>query len=127
MGLIWTIVGVLVSLFVSVGISVLGYTPPEFRLARACFWASAILLGLTDIAWHVQTNWTLFQQLLVAGSVWVGILIGLPIGLRWIEQREKVYVSLFPARGGTITSRFSMGLVRRLETYQLLNLAAEGE
>jgi hypothetical protein len=96
MGLLWTVIGVLVSVLVSVGVSVLGYAPPEFKLARACFWASAILLGFTDVVWHLQTDWSLIGQLCVALPVWTGTLVGLPIGLRWIKRREAVYVSSFP-------------------------------
>jgi hypothetical protein len=96
MGLLWTVVGILVSVFVSGGVSVLGYNPPEFKLARACFWASALLLGVTDAAWHLQTDWSLTGRLCVAVPLWAGVLIGLPTGLRWIERREAVYVSSFP-------------------------------
>jgi hypothetical protein len=101
--LIWTVVGVVVSILISVGASVLGYTPPEFKLARACFWTSAVMLGLTEIAWQVQTTWSLPRQLWVAIPLGTLILTGLPAGLRWVQRRETVYISLCPKPSDTAT------------------------
>jgi len=91
--ILWTIVGIVVACLISAAGSVLGYTPPEFTLARTCLWASAIILGLTDMAWHVQTSWSTEGQLAVAVPIWASILIGVPVGLRWINRREAVYIS----------------------------------
>jgi hypothetical protein len=93
--IIWSVVGVVVALLIGTGINVLGYTPPEFKLARACFWCSAIILGLTDTTWHLQTDWLLLEQMCVAVPLWGCILIGLPAGTRWIDRRETAYISLF--------------------------------
>lgn len=88
MDVIWTIVGVLVPVLIGVGMSLLGYAEPEFRAVRACFWLSAIVLGLTTAAWQWQTSRPLLIR--VTASVLVGSLLfaGLPELLRWVSQKE---------------------------------------
>ena len=105
MTVLWTVVGAAVGLLIGAGLNVLGYSPPEFRLARTCFWASATLMGITDIAWHLQTDWPPVPQLCVAFSIWVGITVGLPAGLRWIDRREASYASTLPPKANAIVLR----------------------
>ena len=89
MQIIWSIVGVVVPVLIGLGYSSVGFTPPEFRFARFCFWISAVLLALTDIFWHLQTDWKWYLQLMVATPIWALVLFALPSGLRWSRRREK--------------------------------------
>lgn len=84
----WTVTGMLVSVMVGIGLAAVGYNPPEFRLARRCFWLSSVLLGGMAIVWHVQTGHSLLWRVVVSGLIGAAILILLPESLRWVARRE---------------------------------------
>src|SRR6266550_4334926 len=47
----WTVVGVLAPLAFGVGVSVLSMTPPEYRIARGCFWFTALFVLAKTGSW----------------------------------------------------------------------------
>ncbi len=86
--ILWTVVGVVVGILLGIGVSALGLTPPEYKFARFCFWASAVCLGVTDILWHLETEWRWWFQLPIGIAVCLLILIVLPFGLRYVRNKE---------------------------------------
>ncbi len=93
----WTVIGILVPILIGAGLSVVGYPAPEFRTARACFWASALLLGGMDIVWSIKTPHSYSWRAIVGGLVWAAILLFLPVGLKWIREKEIAVSSKHPS------------------------------
>jgi hypothetical protein len=85
----WTVIGIVVSVLITAGLAMVGYSPAEFRGARACFWLAAFLLGGMDMVWSYQTPHSIWWRVIVGGLIGATIFIALPEGLRWITKREK--------------------------------------
>ena len=90
MDIAWTIVGVVVALFVGIGFSVLGLSPPEYTIARTLFWLSAVLLGGVGIVWEIRTEQPTLWRITAGILIWVCVGVGLPECLRWISMRQAV-------------------------------------
>jgi len=90
MAIAWSVVGVVCSLLVGVGVNMLSLSPPDFRNARICFWAAFSVLGAMDVYWACQTTWPLPQQLIVTIPVGLVVMIGLPLMLHWVKKREEL-------------------------------------
>src|ERR1700682_5141936 len=88
----WTVVGVLVSVLIGVGFSVLGYNPPEFTIARCCFWLSALILGGMQMFWQYQTERPAPWRITVGVAILVMVGVGLPECLRWVNSKEREVV-----------------------------------
>lgn len=84
----WTVVGIIVSIVISAGFAVIGLAPPEFKLARICFWGSSIILAGMDIVWGTQTEHSFMWRAIVSGLIGATIFVLLPEGLRLIHRRE---------------------------------------
>jgi Leucine-rich repeat (LRR) protein len=88
MEIAWTIVGIVATLLVGVGVSVLGLSPPEYTVARACFWVSASLMGGIGIVWELQTEQPTWWRICAGILIWVCVGVGLPESLRWVSKRQ---------------------------------------
>jgi hypothetical protein len=84
----WTSVGIVVPMLVGAAFACVGYSPPDFRRARVCFYLSGIILGGMEIVWYAQTGWSFAGRVMVATLMCLIIGIGLPETLRWVHRRE---------------------------------------
>lgn len=87
-GIVWPVVGAVVGVLVGAGFSVLSLTPPDFRIARACFGLAAALLAGTAAAWTCSTDAPLALVTAVTVTIALAVAILLPLGFRWIRRRE---------------------------------------
>jgi hypothetical protein len=85
----WGITAAAVGILLTVAFSAIGYTPAAFRLARWCLAISALLLGGTDIAWQIMTDYPIWWRIVVGVSVGGIVFVGLPEGFRWITTRQQ--------------------------------------
>jgi hypothetical protein len=88
MEIAWTIVGIVATLLVGVGVSVLGLNPPEYVVARTCFWVSALLLGCTGLVWELRTEQPTWWRITAGILIWICVGVGLPESLRWVSKRQ---------------------------------------
>ena len=84
----WTVVGIIVSIAIGAGFAVIGLAPPEFKVARICFWGSSVILAGMDIVWSIQTEHSFMWRAIVSGLIGASIFVFLPEGLRLIHRRE---------------------------------------
>lgn len=89
MEIAWTIIGIVVPVLIGVGLSMIGLNPPEFKIARGCFWVSAIMLGGMNTVWDIKTDLPAWWRILAGALIWILIGVGLPEGLRWVTRRER--------------------------------------
>jgi hypothetical protein len=86
---LWTIVGILVPVLVGAGLTFIGYVPPEFGYARACFIGAACLLLSMQLYWAATTTHGLSARMMVSLPILLLIGVGLPEALQWVEQRQR--------------------------------------
>jgi hypothetical protein len=86
----WTVVGIAVPVAISLGYTFVGLTPPEFRRARVCFVAGAVVLLGMEIVWYTQTGYSFLWRVIIAILVCLTVGIGLPETLRWVHRRESL-------------------------------------
>lgn len=89
MEIIWSVVGALAALLVGLGVGFLGLTPPEYSFSRFCFYISAFIMGATDFLWSIQSDWAWWKRLLTDLPIGVGVFIILPLGIRWVNRKER--------------------------------------
>ena len=73
--ILWGITGVLGPVFVAVAVAVVGFTPPEFTLARVLFIAAAVLLAGTTLLWLFTTERPMWWRLTIAAIVGITVLL----------------------------------------------------
>lgn len=88
--------GIIVSLGISIGFALVGLAPPEFKVARICFWGSALMLGGMELVWATGTEHSILWRIIVGGLIGAAIFILLPEGLRLIHKRESL-VAISPS------------------------------
>jgi len=84
----WVVVTVVVPLLIGVGYNVLGYTPPEFTVARVCFSIAALILAAVTVIWALTTDWPTSPRVVVGGLLALLTIIGYPELMRWVGQKE---------------------------------------
>lgn len=89
---LWTITGIVVSVLVGVAIGMVGLTPPEFYFAKACFYLSAIILGITTFIWAFVVK-SKFSSISIIILVFLFIGISLPKAIDWVNKREMLSIS----------------------------------
>jgi hypothetical protein len=88
---IWAIVGIVAPAVLGLGLSFLGFTPPDFRNARRLTWISfAILTGWT-ITWLFLTYADIRIQIYTVIGIGVANVIGLTCAMIFIGHRERLY------------------------------------
>jgi hypothetical protein len=92
MEILWGAVSVAVGILVGAAFSVMGMSPPQFRLARGFFIVSAVILGAMSFLWEVQTDRPALWRIAVGVTLWVVIGVGLPECLRWVLRIEHQHV-----------------------------------
>jgi hypothetical protein len=93
MDTLWAVFLLAIGVLPTVGGIMLSVSPPDFRGARVCFWASAFLLAGWTIAWFFLSDPTNPFRLWVAIAVAALVLAGLPGILWWIRGRERSIVA----------------------------------
>jgi hypothetical protein len=84
----WTATGVVVPLLVGVGMNVLGYSPPDFLLARSCFILAGIFLIVMTTVW-LCTNWRpTRRRAIVATALYLLTTSSLGFGMIYVNNRE---------------------------------------
>jgi hypothetical protein len=86
--ILWTAVGIIVPVLVGWGASMMGLNPPEFKVARWCFWLSALILAAMTTYWLTTTDQPIAIRIVVGVLVGALIFVGLPETLRWVTARE---------------------------------------
>ncbi len=84
----WSIVGIIVSVAITLGYTFVGLTPPDFARARFCFISAAIALGGMEMVWYTQSSYSFAWRVSIASLICLTIGIGLPETLRWAHRRE---------------------------------------
>lgn len=85
--------GLLFGFLVAAGLTVISLNRPEYRIARVCAYASAILFGSIAVVWGVVTPesfWIRFLAVGTAGFIAAGCLAE---ALRFITAREKEHIA----------------------------------
>jgi hypothetical protein len=93
MDTLWAVFLLAIGVLPTIGGIMLSVSPPDFRGARVCFWASAFLLAGWTIAWFFLSDPTNPFRLWVAIAVAALVLAGLPGILWWIRGRERSIVA----------------------------------
>ena len=72
------------------GYACVGFSPPEFKRARICFYLAAMILGSVEVVWYMQSGWSFWWRVAVATAICLIVGIGLPETLRWVGRREQL-------------------------------------
>ena len=88
----WLTVAIVVPVLIGIGVGVMSMTPPEFRLAKACFTFAAILLLLRAGWWVALVGGSASSRAIfcflvfgLAGLLWVE-------SIHWVERRRLAYI-----------------------------------
>jgi len=91
----WTFLGVVIPLFIFLGLGAMGLTPPEFTFAKVCFSLAVTVAMLSFARWLASvTN----ESLPLLGRVLCGFLLFGLLGAswvevtRWVREREKMAI-----------------------------------
>jgi hypothetical protein len=87
----WAIIGVILGILIGAGVGMLGLSPPEFIVARACFLISAVLLGAMSFVWQIHTNQPTWWRITAGVALWLCIGIGLPESMRLVSRRQSTF------------------------------------
>jgi hypothetical protein len=88
------LVAVLIAgILATAGYGMLSLSPADFRNARRCFWASALLFLGIGVVWGLTTVEPAWVRIPAVGVIGLIAAIGLSEGLRWISGRESASVS----------------------------------
>jgi hypothetical protein len=101
MGLIeilWTVTGVLVPLLLGTAWAMVGLTPPEFWIARACIGLAALIFGATALTWLSASEWPNAARGVLAIVIGAIAFVGFSESLRWINLREKLVLAQAEAK-----------------------------
>lgn len=96
----WTIIGVIFGIVIGAGVGMLGLTPPEFIMARACLLISAVMLGTMSLVWQFHTSQPTWWRISAGVALWLCIGIGLPESMRWVSRRQSIFEK--PPKTGNI-------------------------
>jgi hypothetical protein len=96
--------GLLFSFLVAAGLTVVSLNRPNYRVARRCAWASAILFGSIAVVWGLTTMESTWIRIPAVGIAGLVAAICLTEALRFIKERE-----LPPAKAAETDSPASRG------------------
>ena len=90
MEILWTIVGVVVSVLVGIGVAMAlsNASSSEFLFAKACFYLSAVILGSSTLWWELKTESPFFWRLVIGCAVGGLIFVLLPVSIHWVNERS---------------------------------------
>jgi hypothetical protein len=80
--------GLFFGFLVAAGLTVVSLNRPDYRVARRCAWAAAILFGSIAAVWGVTTTEPAWIRLPAVGIVGLIAAISLTEALRFIKSRE---------------------------------------
>ena len=87
--------GLLFGFLVASGLTVVSLNKPNYRVARRCAWASAILFGSIAVVWGITTMKSAWVQIPAVGIAGLIAAICLSEALRFIKERE--FPSILPS------------------------------
>lgn len=96
MGLIeilWTLTGVIIPLLLGTAWTMVGFSPPEFWIARACIGISAVIFSAMTLFWLVSLNWPLGGRLAVAAILGTLSFVIFSEAFRLVNEREKYLIA----------------------------------
>src|ERR1700687_1021802 len=80
--------GLFFGFVVAAGLTVISLNRPDYRVARRCAWAAAILFGSIAVVWGVSTTEPAWVRIPAVGLVGLVAAISLTEALRYIKNRE---------------------------------------
>lgn len=80
--------GLLFGFLIAAGLTVVSLNQPNYRIARRCAWASAILFGSIAVVWGVTTMESPWIRIPAVGIAGLVAAICLTEALRFIKERE---------------------------------------
>ena len=80
--------GLLFGFLIAAGLTVVSLNQPNYRIARRCAWASAILFGSIAVVWGVTTMKSPWIRIPAVGIAGLVAAICLTEALRFIKERE---------------------------------------
>jgi hypothetical protein len=80
--------GLLFGFLVASGLTVVSLNKPNYRVARRCAWASAILFGSIAVVWGITTMESAWIRIPAVGIAGLIAAICLSEALRFIKERE---------------------------------------
>ena len=80
--------GLLFGFLVAAGLAVVSLNQPNYRVARRCAWASAILFGSIAVVWGLTTMETAWIRIPAVGIAGFIAAVCLTEALRFIKERE---------------------------------------
>jgi hypothetical protein len=80
--------GLFFGFLTATGLTVIGLSRPDYRVAKRCAWAAAILLGSIAIVWGLTTTESAWIRIPGVGIVGLLAAISLTEALRFIKVRE---------------------------------------
>jgi hypothetical protein len=83
---------------VAAGLTVVSLNRPDYRAARRCAWAAAILFGSIAVVWGISTMESAWIRIPAVGIAGLIAAISLTEALRFIKNRE------FPRQPATVSS-----------------------
>lgn len=87
--------GLLFGFVVAAGLTVISLNQPNYRVARRCAWASAILFGSIAVVWGITTMESAWIRIPAVGIAGLIAAVFLSEALRFIKARE--FPSISPA------------------------------
>jgi hypothetical protein len=80
--------GLLFGFLVAAGLAVVSLNTPNYRVARRCAWASALLFGSIAVVWGITTMESAWIRIPAVGAAGLIAAICLSEALRFIKERE---------------------------------------
>lgn len=87
-GVILMLAALAVGVLITAAYGVIALTPPDFRIARRCFWAATITSCLIGIVWGLTTEHSPVARIAVPVMIAAVAMLGLLRALRWLTLRE---------------------------------------
>ena len=66
---VWGVATVIAGAAIGIAFTVLGYTPADFEVARACFWIAAGIIMFATIVTLLGVTWPFWQRAPIAGVI----------------------------------------------------------
>ncbi|HEY5211382.1 MAG TPA: hypothetical protein VIJ42_18225 [Stellaceae bacterium] len=86
---IWPIVAAIEGALAAWAGALVSLSNPNYRFARQLFWASALILGVTDLAWEFTTDKPIWFQIGAGVLTTIAICVVFPMLLAWTHEKQQ--------------------------------------
>ena len=84
----WPFLGVFVPLLIGIGVGVMGLTPPEYLLAKACFTVSALIVLAKVGSWLIAADSPTLHRIFLCFFLFGAVGVAWLESWRWVTVRE---------------------------------------